>query len=114
MCMAAKDSRSSTLAHGVAPAGPELKLMPQTGERLIARVGSTEWPTAVRSRSASSGSVTVCARPSGLISRSLRAASHVRPVKTSMIRPRTTKPALQYDHIVPGGNTNGSCEQAAT
>ena len=66
-----------------------------------------KWPVAARNSSASSGSVTVARRPAGSSSRVRSASSHVAPVSCSMIRPSTTKPALQYDHISPGAKSDG-------
>lgn len=102
------------MAFGEAPAGPTDHGSVQRGTRVGVRDRSTVWPTAGRCSSTSSAFVTVCDAPSGFSSRSRSAWSHGMPVSVSMMRPRTTKPALQYDHIVPTGATNGSVAQPAT
>ena len=72
------------------------------------------WPIAARKRRTSSGSVAVCVSCIGSNSRVRIALSHTSPVATSITRPRSEKPVLQYDIVPPSGWTWSSSAQLAT
>ena len=88
-CIRANDRRSPTVPL-MMPAGPMARGRCHTGASVCGSPGSPTCPNAVRNRSASSGSVTVCVFPSLSNSRSFIAASHTFSVSTSMTRPART------------------------
>ena len=100
-CRRANASTSATV-EVTSPAGPTERISPHVGLGTCSP-STSMWPTAAECRSASSGSVTVLASPSGVNSRSRIAWSQVVPVSFSITRPRSEKPELQYDHVAPRG-----------
>lgn len=109
-----KSSRSSTLLL-MMPAGPT--------ERGSAVVGagtqsfdpvSRVWPCWYRWLMICSGSVKNWCRSRRWLMRAWTEASQVRPSSSSMIRPSTTQPELQYDQPLPGLNSGSASFNSAT